>query len=147
MDDVTPSEGPAPPADGSDRSVGVPRFNVVFRGYDRQQVDEHLSRLQRRFNAMRTGLDSARRQAVPAPPGMRGARPRPQPDGPPLGGDGPDVVGAFIAHMQAIIQAAEKEAGEIRGKAQAAARAEEERVAAAREAARAAEESVRTSLA
>jgi len=32
-------------ADGSDRSFGAPRFDVVLRGYDRRQVDEHLSRL------------------------------------------------------------------------------------------------------
>jgi len=24
---------------------GVPRFDVVLRGYDRRQVDEHVSRL------------------------------------------------------------------------------------------------------
>ena len=144
---MTPSGGPATPADGSDESVGAPRFNVVIRGYDRRQVDEHLSRLQRRFNVMRRGLDSAHSQAVPASPGMPGARPRPRPEGLPPGGDRPDVVGAFIDRLQAIVQAAEKEAGEIRGKAQAAARAEEERAAAARAAARAAEETVRTSLA
>jgi syndecan 1 len=73
--------------------------------------------------------------------------PRPQPDGLPPGGDRPDVVGAFIDRMQAIVRAAEKEAGEIRSNAQAAARAEEERAAATRAAARAAEETVRTSLA
>jgi syndecan 1 len=78
---------------------------------------------------------------------MPGGGPRPRPDGPPPGGDRPDVVGAFIARLQAIVQAAEKEASEIRGKAQAAARAEEERAAAARAAARAAKETVRTSLA
>jgi hypothetical protein len=140
---VTPSGGPGTPRDGSDESPGVPPFNVVFCGYDRRQVDDYLARLQRAFNVMRRGLDSAHRQAVPTPPDMRGARPRPLPDGPPPGGDRPDVVGTFIARMQAIGQAAEKEAGEIRGKAQAAMRAEVERVSAAR----AAEESVRTSLA
>jgi DivIVA domain-containing protein len=144
---VTPSGGPATPAGRSDEPVSVPRFNVVLRGYDRRQVDEHLSRLQRRYNALRRGLDSAHSQAVPAPPGMSGARSRPRPDGPPPRADRPDVVGTFIARMQATIKAAEKEADEIRGKAQAAARAEEERAAAARAAARAAEESVRTSLA
>jgi DivIVA domain-containing protein len=147
LDDVTPPGGPAPPADESDSSVDVPRFNVVLRGYDPRQVDEHLSRLQRVFNVKRRALDSARSQAVPAPPRMPGARPRPRPGGLPAGGDRPDVVGAFIDRLQAIAQAAEKEAGEIRGKAQAAARAEEERAAAARAAARAADETVRTSLA
>jgi syndecan 1 len=131
--------------------LGVPRFDVVLRGYDRQQVDEHLSRVQRAFDVMRAGLDSAHRQAVPAPPRVPGARPRPtprpRPGGLPSGGDRPDVVGAFTDRMQAILQVAEREAGEIRGKAQAAAGAEEERAAAARAAARAAEETARTSLA
>jgi DivIVA domain-containing protein len=136
------------PADGGDRPLGDPRFDVVLRGYDRRQVDEHLSRLQRAVNVMRTGLDSA--QAVPTPTGVPGARPRPtprpRPDGLAPGGDRSDVVGAFTDRMQAIVQAAEREAGEIRGKVQAAARAEEERAAAARAAARAAEETARTSL-
>jgi hypothetical protein len=35
------------PADGRDRFYGVPQFDVVLRGYDRRQVDEHISRLQR----------------------------------------------------------------------------------------------------
>ena len=144
---MTPSGGSATPPDTSGQSSGVPPFKVVFRGYDRRQVDEHLSRLQRRYDALRRGLDSAHSQAVPAPPGMPGARSRPRPDGPPPRADRPDVVGTFIARMQAIIKAAEKEADEIRGKAQAAAWAEEERAAAAGAAARAAEESVRTSLA
>lgn len=83
--------------------------------------------------------------------GPRRARPpptlQPRPEGLPPGGDRPDVVGAFIDRLQAIVRAAEKEAGEIRGKARAAVRAEEERAAAARAAACAAEETVRTSLA
>lgn len=150
VDGVTPSEGPAIPADGGDRSFSVPRFDVVLRGYNRQQVDEHLSRLQRAFKVMRTGLDSAHRQAGPTPPRVPGARPHPtpglRPDGLPSGGDRPDVIGTFTDRLHAIVQAAEREAGEIRSKAQASARAEEERAAAARAAARAAEETARTSL-
>jgi syndecan 1 len=151
VDGVTPSGGPATPADPSDEPVSVPRFNVVLRGYDRRQVDEHLSRLHHRFNVLRRRLDSARSQAVRASPGVPGARPhptlQPRPKDMPTGGDRPDVVGAFIDRLQAIVRAAEKEAGEIRGKAQAAVRAEEERAAAARATACAAEETVRTSLA
>src|SRR5919112_852316 len=109
--------------DGADRSFGAPRFNVVLRGYNRRQVDEHLSRLQRLFHVLRRGLDSTRSQAATAPPGSLGT-PRSQSDGLPPGGDRPDVVGAFIDRMQAIVRAAEKEAGEIRSNAQAAALAE-----------------------
>ena len=46
-------------ADGGDRSFGAPRFDVVLRGYDRRQVDEHLSRLQRLMGRMRSDLDAA----------------------------------------------------------------------------------------
>jgi hypothetical protein len=88
---------------------------------------------------------------IPAGGQRPGARPhptlQPRPKDMPTGGDRPDVVGAFIDRLQAIVRAAEKEAGEIRGKAQAAVRAEEERAAAARATACAAEETVRTSLA
>src|SRR5918993_212732 len=92
-DGVTPSGGSATPPDGSGPSPGVPPFKVVFRGYDRRQVDEHLSRLQRRYHALRRGLDSAHRQAGPALPGMSGARSRLRPDRPSPRGDRPDVVG------------------------------------------------------
>jgi hypothetical protein len=129
-------------ADGIDRSFGAPRFDVVLRGYDRRQVDEHIARLQRVLSRMRSDLESARGRhgAVPplmGPPAPPGARPRPsprpRPDGMPVGdgrgGEGGDVVGTFTERMNAILQAAEEEAAEIRGKAlssQAASRAEEE---------------------
>jgi hypothetical protein len=139
-------------ADGSDRSFGAPRFDVVLRGYDRRQVDEHISRLQRVLGRLRSDLDTARGQVAgpqhgPAlPPGARPRpTPRPRPDGLP-GGERQDVVGTFTDRMHAILQAAEEEAGEIRGKAKAAAQAEEERVAAARAAVRAEEETLRTSV-
>ena len=60
-------------ADGSDRSFGAPRFDVVLRGYDRRQVDEHLSRLQRLMGRMRSDLDAARGKLGPPPAGGRAA--------------------------------------------------------------------------
>ena len=139
-------------ADGSDRSFGAPRFDVVLRGYDRRQVDEHLSRLQRLMGRMRSDLDAARtQQALPiGPPTPAGGRPRPtprpRPDGsPPTGGN--DVVGTFTDRMHAILQAAEEEAAEIRNKARTAARADEERAAALRAATRAEEETARKTVA
>ena len=139
-------------ADGSDRSFGAPRFDVVLRGYDRRQVDEHLSRLQRLMGRMRSDLDAARTQQAPpiGPPTPAGGRPRPtprpRPDGsPPTGGN--DVVGTFTDRMHAILQAAEEEAAEIRNKARAAARADEERAAALRAATRAEEETARKTVA
>jgi hypothetical protein len=56
VDGVTPSGGPATPVYGSDKSVGAPRFNVVIRGHDRQQVDDDIFRLQRLINVIRRGL-------------------------------------------------------------------------------------------
>jgi syndecan 1 len=139
-------------ADGSDRTFGAPRFDVVLRGYDRRQVDEHLARLQRLMGRMRNDLDAARTPpAAPiGPPTPEGGRPRPtprpRPDGsPPTGAQ--DVVGTFTDRMHAILQKAEEEASEIRHKARAAARAEEERAAALRSAARAEEEAARRTLA
>jgi hypothetical protein len=139
-------------ADGGDRSFGAPRFDVVLRGYDRRQVDEHLSRLQRLMGRMRSDLDAARVQQAPpiGPPTPAGGRPRPtprpRPDGsPPTGGN--DVVGTFTDRMHAILQAAEEEAAEIRNKARTAARADEEWAAALRAATHAEEETARKTVA
>ncbi|MDT7581763.1 MAG: hypothetical protein QOK35_3027, partial [Pseudonocardiales bacterium] len=137
--------------DGPDRSFGAPRFDVVLRGYDRRQVDEHLSRLQRVLSRMRGELDTARsRSATPVlpgpptgpfvPPGVRPRpTPRPRPDLPPTR-DTADVVGTFTDRMQTILQAAEDEAAEIRAKARSAVRSEEERLATVRATARTEEE-------
>lgn len=139
-------------ADGSDRSFGAPRFDVVLRGYDRRQVDEHVARLQRLMGRMRSDLDAARTQsAAPiGPPTPAGGRPRPtprpRPEGaPPTGAT--DVVGSFTDRMHAILQAAEEEAAEIRNKARNAARADEERATALRAATRMEEETARKTLA
>ena len=134
-------------ADGSDRSFGAPRFDVVLRGYDRRQVDEHLSRLQRLMGRMRGDLDTARSQLGPAPAGGRQRpTPRPRPDGsPPTGAN--DVVGTFTDRMHAILQSAEEEAAEIRNRARAAARADEEHAAGLRAAVRAEEDAARRTLA
>jgi syndecan 1 len=141
--------------DGADRSFGAPRFDVVLRGYDRRQVDEHLSRLQRVLSRMRGDLDTARTQAVPpgpptgpfTPPGVRPRpTPRPRPDMSPAR-EAPDVVGTFTDRMQTILQAAEDEAAEIKAKARSAVRSEEERLATARATARAEEEMARVNLA
>ena len=135
-------------ADGSDRSFGAPRFDVVLRGYDRRQVDEHISRLQRLMGRMRNDLDASRGQPVPPTPagGRLRPTPRPRPDGLPATGAN-DVVGSFTDRMHAILQAAEEEAAEIRGKARAAVRAEEERAGGVRASARAEEEAARRNLA
>src|SRR3954452_7666667 len=140
--------------DGADRSFGAPRFDVVLRGYDRRQVDEHLSRLQRVLSRMRGDLEAARGQAgsegasagSPTSPGGRPRpAPRPRPDIPADRG-APDVVGTFTDRMQTILQAAEDEAAEIRAKARSAVRSEEERLATTRAAVRAEEETARITL-
>ena len=132
-------------ADGGERSLGAPRFDVVLRGYDRRQVDEHVARLQRVLARMRADLDAARSQPFPAvgprpgmgpgplppqsgpPVGPPGARPRPSPRPRPGGQpDSPDMIGSFTDRMQSILQAAEEEAAEIRSAARRDAGAEKE---------------------
>src|SRR5690349_6579422 len=86
---------------------------------------------------------------VPTPAGGRPRpTPRPRPDGLPTppATEGPDVVGNFTDRMQTILQSAEDEAAEIRAKARAAVRAEEERLATTRAATRAEEEAARAAL-
>ena len=104
---------------------GAPRFDVVLRGYDRKQVDEHVARLQRVLARMRADLEMARSQPLPLvpPPGFGPGLPPPPPPGPgprprptprPRGDQG-DTIGTFTDRMQNILQAAEEEAAEIRG--------------------------------
>jgi hypothetical protein len=116
---------------------GAPRFDVVLRGYDRRQVDEHVARLQRVLSRMRSDLEVARSQplpVVPSPGQQATAEGRPRPTPRPRPGPGlpsaepPDMIGSFTDRMQSILQAAEEEAAEIRSRARAAARAEEEHV-------------------
>ncbi|MCE3556257.1 hypothetical protein LWC33_33050 [Pseudonocardia sp. RS11V-5] len=140
-------------ADGGERSLGAPRFDVVLRGYDRRQVDEHVARLQRVLARMRADLDAVRSHPFPAvgpQPGMGpqrpmgpggpmgpqpgpqqgppppGARPRPTPRARPGGPESPDMIGSFTDRMQSILQAAEEEAEEIRSAARRDARNEAE---------------------
>jgi hypothetical protein len=147
-------------ADGGDRPLGAPRFDVVLRGYDRRQVDEHVARLQRVLGRMRADLDAARSQPFPAvgpqgmppggfpPPMPQNERPRPtprpRPGGLPAPEGSPDMIGTFTDRMQSILQAAEEEAEEIRGAARVAAQRE---VEAARAAARHDNETARAELA
>ena len=134
--------------DGSDRTFGAPRFDVVLRGYDRRQVDEHISRLHRVLSRIRGDLEAARMQAAGALPHTgQGGRPRPTPRPRPDGSGPPDVVGSFTDRMQSILQAAEEEAAEIRARAKADAKAAEDHAASSRAAARTDEDSARTTLA
>lgn len=103
-------------------AAGVPRFDVVLRGYDRRQVDEHVARMSRTIARMRSDLDIIRSQPLPAV-GPDPLRPSPQP----RPGESPDMIGNFTDRMQGILQKAEEEAAEIRNRARAAARSEEER--------------------
>ncbi|MBW0119502.1 DivIVA domain-containing protein, partial [Pseudonocardia abyssalis] len=104
---------------------GAPRFDVVLRGYDRRQVDEHVDRLQRVLARMRADLEVARSQPMPAVTPGQSARPRPTPRPRPGGpADNPDTIDTFTDRMESILAAAEEEAAEIRRNAHLAARAE-----------------------
>ena len=45
-------------ADGADRPGGSPRFDVVLRGYDRRQVDEHIVQMQAQRSCLGCHLQS-----------------------------------------------------------------------------------------
>lgn len=139
-------------SDGGDRFLGAPRFDVVLRGYDRRQVDDHIARLQRVVTRLRADLDAAAHsQPLPpphtpsrgfqpsgyAPPAPRPRpTPRPRPDQPrpdqpqPRSAptppeQTPDIVGGFTDRMQSILRAAEEEAAEIRRQARSSARGDD----------------------
>jgi syndecan 1 len=135
--------------DWSDRTFGAPRFDVVLRGYDRRQVDEHISQLHRVLSRIRGDLQAARMHAAATPPHTgQGGRSQPTPRPRTDGSGPPDVVGSFTDRMQSILQAAEEEAAEIRARAKAEVKAAEERaVSSSRAAARTDEDSARTTLA
>ena len=108
-------------------ALGAPHFDVVLRGYDRRQVDEHVARLQRVIARMRADLEMARSRAgsptcpppggMPSTGGQQRPTPRPRPGARTASqGGAPDVVGSFTDRMQSILQAAEEEAAEIRNR-------------------------------
>jgi hypothetical protein len=108
-----------------------PHFDVVLRGYDRRQVDEHVAGLRRMNAQLRAQLAVRERRRAGASTGqaLEGAlsdtipeaRRTPTPDG--RGGaeegatGGPDMVGAFNDRLRGILQAAEQEAQLVRSKA------------------------------
>jgi syndecan 1 len=117
-------------------NVASPRFDVVVRGYDRRQVDEHIAGLERTIARQRSELQQARESASRAgqPGNGIGDRGRSGPVGAggrqggpdSAGGLSPDMISAFTGRLQSILQAAEEEAAEVRNNARNYARKEEE---------------------
>ncbi|MDD7940652.1 hypothetical protein PHK61_19695 [Actinomycetospora lutea] len=112
---------------GVEEEAPGPHFDVVLRGYDRRQVDEHVAGL-RRMNAQlraqlavrerrRNGPGAADASALEGrvsdtlPEARRSA----SADDP--GAGNPDMVGAFNDRLRGILQAAEQEAQLVRSKA------------------------------
>ncbi|WP_433784188.1 DivIVA domain-containing protein [Actinomycetospora sp. CA-101289] len=108
-----------------------PHFDVVLRGYDRRQVDEHVAGL-RRMNAQlraQLAVRERRRAGASTGPAIEGAlsdtipearrspSPSPRGDGDEGATGGPDMVGAFNDRLRGILQAAEQEAQLVRSKA------------------------------
>ena len=128
-DNAGPGAGPGRFQHHSD---GENRFDIVVRGYDRRQVDEHLANLERTIARQRTDIEQARNhrgddraRAFNAGTGAG----RPGDGGGQAGGPGgltPEMIGAFTTRLQSILQAAEDEAEEVRANARNAVRAEEE---------------------
>jgi hypothetical protein len=88
------------------------RFDLVVRGYDRRQVDEHIANLERTISRQRSEMQQAR-------PATR--------DGGQVG-NSPEKIGEFTGRLKSILEAAEEEAKEIRAEARNYARGEEEGV-------------------
>ena len=110
-----------------------PHFDVVLRGYDRRQVDEHVAGL-RRMNAQlraQLAVRERRRSTTGDASALEGrvsdtmpeSRRSPATDQRPAGDAGeatpagPDMVGAFNDRLRGILQAAEQEAQLVRSKA------------------------------
>jgi DivIVA domain-containing protein len=88
---------------------GEGRFDVVVRGYDRRQVDEHLANLERTIARQRSELQQARSASRDSGTG-----------------NSPEKIGEFTGRLKSILEAAEEEAKEIRAEARGYARGEEE---------------------
>lgn len=112
-----------------------PHFDVVLRGYDRSQVDEHVAGLRRMVAQLRAQLAvRERRRAEPEEAPARGDLAATLQEGsrttpPPVdasaaapaaaspGGGEPGGVEAFNERLRGILQAAEQEAALVRNKA------------------------------
>jgi ribosomal protein L29 len=115
-----------------------PHFDVVLRGYDRAQVDEHVAGLRRMVAQLRAQLAVRERRrssppesapargelaatlqegspaTTPPPVDASAASPAPAPD---TGSEDPGSVDAFNERLRGILQAAEQEAALVRSKA------------------------------
>jgi ribosomal protein L29 len=114
-----------------------PHFDVVLRGYDRSQVDEHVAGLRRMVAQLRAQLAvRERRRAEPqeapergdlaatlqegtrtTPPPVDASAASPAPSGGSSAGADPGGVDAFNERLRGILQAAEQEAALVRTKA------------------------------
>jgi syndecan 1 len=105
------------------QSDGESRFDLVVRGYDPRQVDEHIAGLERTISRQRTELEQARESGSRGAHHAAGGQDRAS-EG--AGGLTPEMIGSFTTRLQSILQAAEEEAEEVRSNARNFARAEEE---------------------
>lgn len=114
-----------------------PHFDVVLRGYDRTQVDEHVAGLRRMVAQLRAQLAVRERrrsepqEAAPARSGLAATLQEGSPTTPPpvdasaapsapdagSGSEDPGSVEAFNERLRGILQAAEQEAQLVRSKA------------------------------
>jgi ribosomal protein L29 len=99
-----------------------PHFDVVLRGYDRTQVDEHVAGLRRMVAQLRAQLAVRERRRTPEPPPtprreLAATLQEGSPTAPPPAAQDPDQVGAFNERLRGILQAAEQEAALVRSKA------------------------------
>lgn len=133
---MTADHGDNSPSPGrrSTDPAGSSRFDVVVRGYDRRQVDDHIFGLEQTVTRLRAELDQARGGRPSSDAGSLfspGTGPRrgtseETTEAPQASGLTPEVISSFTGRLQNILQAAEEEAEEVRTNARNFARAEEE---------------------
>jgi syndecan 1 len=129
------NDSPVRPPTGGDQASSA-RFEIVLRGYDRRQVEEHISTLERKIAQQRTDLEKARRSPEPGAASSNGASAetsvfdsgaKPKSAASSTGSAlNPEMISSFTSRLQSILQAAEEEAEEVRGNARAFAQAEEQ---------------------
>src|SRR5919205_572003 len=87
---------------GTEGENSAPRFDVVVRGYDRRQVDEHIASLERTLARQRAELEQARENAADRSrgAGLFASGDRQSADS--AGGLSPDMISAFTGRLQSI---------------------------------------------
>jgi hypothetical protein len=100
----------SPQTHGSSAPSGTGAFDVVRRGYDRDQVDSRLRELQERLAAAESARQAAEQHALATEDELRAARSKSQ-------GDSASTPESFGFRAEKILRLAEHEAADVRSRA------------------------------